>query len=181
MARTDEPHATQETLEPALTLRSRRWLNQCYRLNRIGPRTTTSHLINMNAVIYRNQFIYSIEMGCPDIGWLPPHRLMLEQLMRQFTFQPPFRGIQQLLIATLDNDTHPIMVINYFVCFNTDPWVGTHPIDLLTPRGETVEMSFVISEIDRHDVRLIVARTSQSAKPQVCQRLNAFFICQFKN
>jgi hypothetical protein len=96
-------------------------------------------------------------MGRLDVGWLPPHSLPLEQRMRQFTFQPPFRGIQQFLIATLDDHTHPMIVIDYFVCFNTDQWVGTHPFDLLTERGETVEMPFVVSEIHRHDVRLIVA------------------------
>ena len=76
--------------------------------------------------------------------------------MSQFAFTP-FRGIQQLLIATLNNHTRPMRLIDYLVCFYRDQWVGTHPFDLLTELGNTVEMLFVVSEIHRHDIRLIVA------------------------
>jgi hypothetical protein len=50
-----------------------------------------------------------------------------------------------------------MIVIDYFVCFDTDQRVGTHPFDLLTERGDAVEMLVVVREIERHDVRLIVA------------------------
>ena len=130
---------------------------QRYRLNRIGPRTTTGYLVNVNAVIHWNHLLYSNTMGLPDERWLPPHIPPLEQRIRQFTFYPAFRGIQQLLIATPDDHTHPMVVIDYFICFNTDQWVGTHPFDLLTERGHTVEVPVVVREIDRYDVRLIVA------------------------
>jgi hypothetical protein len=50
-----------------------------------------------------------------------------------------------------------MIVIDYLVCFYTDQWVGTHPFDLLTESGNTIEMPFVVSEMHRHDIRLIVA------------------------
>jgi hypothetical protein len=74
----------------------------------------------------------------------------------QLAFRP-FRGVQQLLIATLNDHARPMIVIEYFVCFYTDQWVGTHPFDLLTEPGNTIEMPFVISEIHRHDIWSIVA------------------------
>jgi hypothetical protein len=50
-----------------------------------------------------------------------------------------------------------VEVIDDFVCFNTDQRVGAHPFDLLTERGDTVEVPVVVREMDRYDVRLIVA------------------------
>jgi hypothetical protein len=48
-------------------------------------------------------------------------------------------------------------VFDYFVCFKADQRVATHPFDLLTERGDTVEVPVVVREIDRYDVGLIVA------------------------
>jgi hypothetical protein len=43
-------HAAQGALQPSADLGSRRGI--CYRLNRIGSRTATAHLVNVNAVIH---------------------------------------------------------------------------------------------------------------------------------
>jgi hypothetical protein len=47
--------------------------------------------------------------------------------------------------------------MDYFVCFEADQRIGTQPFDLLTERGDTVEMPVVVRKMDRDDVRLIVA------------------------
>jgi hypothetical protein len=52
--------------------------------------------------------------------------------------------------------TQEAVVIDYFLCFNANQRVGTHPFDLLTERGDTVEVPVIVREIDRDDVRLIV-------------------------
>src|SRR5688572_5770710 len=74
-----------------------------------------------------------------------------------------------------------MQVIDYFVCFDTDQRVGTHPFDLLTECSDAVEIPFVVSEITRHDVRLIGACTAESAESQAGQYFNAVLIRQFKN
>ena len=76
--------------------------------------------------------------------------------MSQFAFTPLGR-IPQLLIATLNDHTRPVIVIDNVLCFYRDEWVGTHPFNLPTELGNTIEMPLVADEIDGHDIRLIVA------------------------
>jgi hypothetical protein len=51
---------------------------QRYGLNRIGPRTTTGYLVNVNAVIHWHHLLYSNTMSLPDARRLPPHIPPLE-------------------------------------------------------------------------------------------------------
>ena len=67
-------------------------------------------------------------------------------------------------------------LIDYFVCFYRDQWVGTHSFDLLTKSGNTIEMSFVVSEINGHNIRLVIAGTPESAASKSRQRIKTLLI-----
>jgi hypothetical protein len=60
---------------------------------------------------------------------------------------------------TRDDDAHPIMMIDYFIRFDTDQRIGAHPFDLLTERGKTVEISLTLlpSGHERSATALIAA------------------------
>ena len=61
----------------------------------------------------------------------------------------------------------------------TDQWVRTHPLDFLTDRGKAIETLIVVSEIDRHDVRLTPVDAREPSETRTGQQVHAHLPGQF--
>src|SRR3990172_9491054 len=98
-------------------------------------------------------------MSGGDICWLPPHRVLLEQLISPIPLGLVFGSVRELFVVAEDDDAYPLMVSGEFIRFDTDARVRAHPLNLLAERRESVKIPFVGSEMDWHNVRMVIART----------------------
>jgi hypothetical protein len=134
-----------------------------------------------NAVVDRHQ-----RTGCTvkdrfHVSRLPPHGPLCQQAVGECPRALPFRRISQLLVATKDNDTHPLLRAHYFGRFDADPRVGAHPLDLLADRGKAIQVVILVSEIEWHDVRLGPLSARQPAETRTSQQIQTRFPSQFLN
>jgi hypothetical protein len=65
----------------------------------------------------------------------------------------------------------PIVVAEHFIRLNRCSRVRTQPLNFRPESSKPAEMIWFICEIDRDNVRLIVASTSKPSETQTCQSI----------
>jgi hypothetical protein len=68
-----------------------------------------------------------------------------------------------------------------FVGFHANKGILAHPQNLLPQGGKAIKAIGIEGEIDRDDVRAVVARASQPAKADTREELSAFFASHFRD
>ncbi len=68
-----------------------------------------------------------------------------------------FGSVRKLLVVADDDDAHPLIVSGEFIRLDTDARVRAHPLNLLAERREGVKPFPVESEIEWHNIRLVIA------------------------
>src|SRR5215470_8364078 len=82
-----------------------------------------------------------------------------------------WRQVRQFAVAAVRNHTRPLKVIHDFVCLHAYSWIRAHPFNLLSKGGKPIEMRRFIHEVNRHNVRLIIARTRESSKRNASEQV----------
>src|ERR1035437_2588930 len=111
----------------------------------------------------------------------PPHRALLEYLVSQIPLELVFGSVRQLFVVAEDDDAQPLKGAGDFICLDTDARVRAHPLDLLAGRRESVKMPFVVSDIDGHNIRLVIAGTPEFGKCKSRQRIKTLLIVHLVN
>ncbi len=116
------------------------------------------------------------------VSRLPPHGPFFEDGLGVKPERGIFGFLGQFFVAAKNDHTDPVVVVHDLVRFDAHQWIGAHPFDLLSDRGETVQTVGFVGEVDRDDVWLIVSRASEPAQPeaseQVPTHLRAHFLYQ---
>src|ERR1700733_6512305 len=84
-----------------------------------------------------------------------------------------WRQVGQFTVAATENHTRPLKLVRNLIDLDTHSWIRAHPFDLLTGGSEPIEMVRLICEVDRHDIRLIMVRTSESSNRDAHQNLTS--------
>lgn len=113
----------------------------------------------------------------------PPLGPLLEQIPDPFARVGVFRRLLDFLVAAEHEDRHPPILVGDVRDLDADARVFTHPGDLLTDRGESVE-AFPVGikrEMNWHNVRLLSVGTCQMPERRSFQELNALLGIQLAN
>jgi hypothetical protein len=168
---------------------------------RSGDYSTPAHSVDEDAIKDWNKRLHWIPEGVGTSTRLPPLCMLMKhgmcvipQIVMLFVpglpyfpanvgsiCWPPqigllvfFLSFRQFLVSPKDDDAHPLSVIYNFIQFDTDPWVGSHPLDFLARRRKAIEIRILVNEIDGNNVGLILVRTRQPAQSVVGERTEAF-------
>ena len=117
------------------------------------------HPIDPNTVEDRHQ---RARPGRFNVRWLPPHGRFLEKLVCDGAGALPLWRVGQFLVATENDHTHPLLLAHDLVDLDTNPRVGTHPLDLLPNRGKAIEGVIMVGEVYGHDIGLSPVRARSS-------------------
>ena len=117
----------------------------------------TRNLRDVNAVEARRQLAFCTAEYRSRVSGLPPHSFLLDQTVGGVALHRPLGRIGQLLVATLDDNAHPVLRVDHLVNLDADQGVGAHPLDLLSDHRKAIEVIIVVGELERHDVRLVPA------------------------
>lgn len=148
--------------------------------NWIRRSTTTSEFIDVNAIKDGDVSIEPFASLRGGKSGLPPQRPPdLKQRLRALSLLRVFGSIRKLLVTASNDNTRPIQVVPDFVGLHTDQRVRAHPLDLLTHRRESIKATGRAREVDRHDVRLIIAAAGQPPETEARQHVFTFLSHHF--
>lgn len=118
--------------------------------------------------------MWCVAMIFAHASWFPPpRRSFLQQHERRFPSALVLGNVGQFFITAEHNNARPLFVAGKVIELDAHKRVRTHPLNLLSKRADCVEIVFVVGEINRHDVWLVVAGTSQPADRRALQRAPA--------
>src|SRR5665213_1585886 len=98
---------------------------------RVGRGLVARNLYNLNTKVDWHQGPFGTFNDGFCIARLPPDCSSLEHSVCEFALSFPFRRIEEFLIAAKDNETYPFLRAHYFICFDANEWIRTHPLNLL--------------------------------------------------
>src|ERR1044072_3104706 len=130
------------------------------------------HVFNFYAEEEWGQRMRVIPVSLRNVRRLPPHHSPLNKIVCVSAGCFEYRLVRKFFVATENDDARPVIVILDFINFETDQWVGTHPLYFLPECCKTVEIvSVVKGKVERQHIRVILIRASQPAKPRSRQGL----------
>src|SRR5215203_2006363 len=160
------PHLTQ----PA---RPRPFLGEAFtrRRARLLNRAAAGEAVNVNA----EHDVWTSSMTAQgNSGRFPPHRMSLKESLGHPAGVLVPRCVRELLVATKHDEAGPYAIGGDLFALQADQGVRSHPFDLATERGISVQELAVQIDAEWNDIGLVVPGTRQAGDVVSCQHRPAF-------
>jgi hypothetical protein len=110
---------------------------------------------------------------------LPPYGMPLKETFGDLPVIFIGRHVWQLFVLPEHEDRRPLLVRAQFLDLETHKGIFSHPLDFLSHCGEAIEGAVVEIDMDRNDVRLVVAGAGKAREGGSLQDGAALTMGQF--
>jgi len=99
--------------------------------------------------------------------------------LRLETSRGVLRVVREFFVAAEHDNTRPPIVSCDFICFDTDEGILSHPLDLLSNRGETIQPVGFVRKIDRDHVWLVISGAAEATRTEPRKHISTLPLVHF--